>query len=127
MDITNINVVNFYNACKTLTLKRLPITFAYAIRFNMKSLASALESYEEARMSILNKYAETNKDGSFITDDEGKIELKDGAMEEINELLNIHIEANIKTVDIYTIERAESDEFDNITMQELDAIMFMID
>ena len=45
---------------------------------------------------------------------------------DMNELLDMEVEANIKTVDLDTLEKCDLPEFDTLTVDEIEAIYFMI-
>ena len=77
-------------------------------------------------VEIINKHTKKNEDGKIeIENDKPVIDIEK-CNAELAPLLLEKVEADIKTVDISTLERTEYDEFDSLSYSDIQAILFMI-
>lgn len=125
MRLTNRDIITFFSA--DFRGKRLPLKLSFALKFNNDALKGPITVYNEQRNELIRKYAEKNGDGEPVTKDNNYI-IKDQAAwsKEMEELLDMEVEANIKTVDLETLEKCDLHEFDTLTVDQIETIYFMI-
>ena len=125
--MTNLEIFNFVNVCSNMLNKNLPLRLAYALRYNLNLLMPFYKACDDERNNIIKRYAETNDNGDFIAEN-GQIKFKDNkAYDELNELLSIENEVNLTKVNMEIVEKTEADNYDSITMQELNVLMSIIE
>ena len=125
--MTNLEIFNFVNICSNMLNKNLPLRLAYALRYNLNLLMPFYKACDDERNNIIKRYAETNDNGDFIAEN-GQIKFKDNkAYDELNELLSIENEVNLTKVNMEIVEKTEADNYDSITMQELNVLMSIIE
>lgn len=127
MSLTNLEIFNFINSCKEMVMKNLPLKLAYCLRYNMNILTPYYQACEEERMKLIKKYAIKDENGSPVVTDGELTFANDSIYIELNELLSIQNEIEVRKIDIDIVERTEEEQFDNITTEELNNIMFMIE
>ncbi|MCB6992443.1 hypothetical protein LI177_02955 [bacterium 210820-DFI.6.37] len=126
MKLTNDKIINFLNL--EISKKRLPIRLAYAISVNAAAIAPAVEAYNKQRKELLEKYAEKDEDGNLVArDGQYKIVDPEGWNRDIMELLSAEAEVNISSVPVEVLEKCDEPQFYNLSIDELNAINFMIE
>ena len=125
MKLQNKDILNFYTA--DFTGKRLPLKLSFALKLNKDVLQGPAEAYDLQRKELVEKYAVKDRDGNPIIEDNNyTVNDREALMRDMNELLNMDIEANIKAIDLDTLEKCDLPEFDTLTVDEIEAIYFMI-
>lgn len=125
--MTNLEIFNFVNVCSNMLNKNLPLRLAYALRYNLNLLMPFYKACDDERNNIIKRYAEINDNGDFIAEN-GQIKFKDNkAYDELNELLSIENEVKLTKVNMEIVEKTEADNYDSITMQELNVLMSIIE
>ncbi len=106
-----------------LTKRRLPIRVSYAIAKNISNMKKELETYEEERQKLINKYGKKDDKGNIITDKKGQVEFKNKEKwtKDIEELLSIEVD-----IDIHKFNIKELEGYD-MSVGELMAIEYMIE
>ena len=131
MKITNRQVIEFINSVSAnkLASKRLPVKVAYAISRNLDKMNNIITSYETARKTLLDQYAEK--------DEEGKAKVKDGNYviqegqkqafsDEMKELLEVENEIDLHTINMDEVEKCDTDKYDSLTTADLMTLDIMI-
>ena len=131
MKITNRQVIEFINSVSAnkLASKRLPVKVAYAISRNLDKMNNIITSYETARKTLLDQYAEK--------DEEGKAKVKDGNYviqedqkqafsNEMKELLEVENEIDLHTINMDEVEKCDTDKYDSLTTADLMTLDIMI-
>ena len=131
MKITNRQVIEFINSVSVnkLASKRLPVKVAYAISRNLDKMNNIITSYETARKTLLDQYAEK--------DEEGKVKVKDGNYviqedqkqafsDEMKELLEVENEIDLYTINMDEVEKCDTDKYDSLTTADLMTLDIMI-
>ena len=125
MKLQNRTILNFLTA--DFRGKKLPLKLSFALKLNTDALKGSLNAYNEQRQELIDKHAEKDKDGQPVIKNNSYIMKDQAAWEtDMNELLDMEVEANIKTVDLDTLEKCDLPEFDTLTVDEIEAIYFMI-
>ena len=122
MKLTNSEI---YNLTQMLNInfqngeQKLPIKIGFAIQKNKKTLMGLAQDIEQSRIDIIQNYGVLNEETQQFNIPEDKIS---ETQKELLDLFNIEQEVNICTI------KAESLS-DNIelTMSQMEAIMFMIE
>ena len=127
MILTNLEIFNFMNTCSKMIEKTLPLKLAYCLRYNINLLTPFYKACEEERLNIIKKYAEKDKEGNVIEINDTPKFSDNKVYEELNELFSIENEINLKKIDISIVEKADEEQFDSITMQELNMLMLIIE
>lgn len=131
MKITNRQVIEFINSVSAnkLASKRLPVKFAYAISRNLDKMNDIITSYETARKTLLDQYAEKDeegkakvKDGNYVIQEDQKQAFSD----EMKELLEIENEIDLHTINMDEVEKCDTDKYDSLTTADLMTLDVMI-
>ncbi len=109
----NKEIVAFFNAKQSLKNKKLPMKLAFALKLNYERLQTHADAYNEQFLEIREKY-------------ENKEEKQEVFLKEIEELLDIDVSCDVQTVGFDTLEQCDRDQFDNLTVGELEILSFMI-
>lgn len=131
MKITNRQVIEFINSVSAnkLASKRLPVKVAYAISRNLDKMNNIITSYETARKTLLDQYAEKDeegkakvKDGSYVIQEDQKQAYSD----EMKELLEVENEIDLHTINMDEVEKCDTDKYDSLTTADLMTLDIMI-
>lgn len=131
MKITNRQVIEFINSVSAnkLASKRLPVKVAYAISRNLDKMNNIITSYETARKTLLDQYAEKDeegkakvKDGNYVIQEDQKQAFSD----EMKELLEVENEIDLHTINMDEVEKCDTDKYDSLTTADLMALDIMI-
>ena len=85
------------------------------------------------RIKFIEETARRDSDNNIVTDeDTGNIVFKDEAAEKefykkYNELFNTDTEVNISTVGMDVIEKCETEDYDNLTVDDISVLLFMLE
>ena len=131
MKITNRQVIEFINrvSANKLASKRLPVKVAYAISRNLDKMNNIITSYETARKTLLDQYAEKDeegkakvKDGNYVIQEDQKQAFSD----EMKELLEVENEIDLHTINMDEVEKCDTDKYDSLTTADLMTLDIMI-
>lgn len=131
MKITNRQVIEFINSVSAnkLASKRLPVKVAYAISRNLDKMNNIITSYETARKTLLDQYAEKDeegkakmKDGNYVIQEDQKQAFSD----EMKELLEVENEIDLHTINMDEVEKCDTDKYDSLTTADLITLDIMI-
>lgn len=131
MKITNRQVIEFINSVRDnkLASKRLPVKVAYAISRNLDKMNNIITSYETARKTLLDQYAEKDeegkakvKDGNYVIQEDQKQAFSD----EMKELLEVENEIDLHTINMDEVEKCDTDKYDSLTTADLMTLDIMI-
>lgn len=131
MKITNRQVIEFINnvSANKLASKRLPVKVAYAISRNLDKMNNIITSYETARKTLLDQYAEKDeegkakvKDGNYVIREDQKQAFSD----EMKELLEVENEIDLHTINMDEVEKCDTDKYDSLTTADLMTLDIMI-
>ena len=125
MKLQNKTILSFLTA--DFRGKKLPLKLSFALKLNTDALKGAINAYNEQRQELINKHAKKDGDGHLVVESNNYVMKDQGVfLEDMNELLDMEVEANVKTVDLDTLEKCDLQEFDTLTVDEIEAIYFMI-
>ena len=131
MKITNRQVIEFINSVSAnkLASKRLPVKVAYAISRNLDKMNNIITSYETARKTLLDQYAEKDeegkakvKDGNYVIQEDQKQAFSD----EMTELLEVENEIDLHTINMDEVEKCDTDKYDSLTTADMMTLDVMI-
>lgn len=131
MKITNRQVIELINSVSAnkLASKRLPVKVAYAISRNLDKMNNIITSYETARKTLLDQYAEKDeegkakvKDGNYVIQEDQKQAFSD----EMKELLEVENEIDLHTINMDEVEKCDTDKYDSLTTADLMTLDIMI-
>lgn len=131
MKITNRQVIEFINSVSAnkLASKRLPVKVAYAISRNLDKMNNIITSYETARKTLLDQYAEKDEegkakviDGNYVIQEDQKQAFSD----EMKELLEVENEIDLHTINMDEVEKCDTDKYDSLTTADLMTLDIMI-
>lgn len=131
MKITNRQVIEFITSVSAnkLASKRLPVKVAYAISRNLDKMNNIITSYETARKTLLDQYAEKDeegkakvKDGNYVIQEDQKQAFSD----EMKELLEVENEIDLHTINMDEVEKCDTDKYDSLTTADLMTLDVMI-
>lgn len=112
--------------------KHLPAKVQYAITRNKKRLGEEIETMMIQRTDILEKRALRGKDEKPIINDEtkqyeyGSAEDKEQTLRDCQELFDAQIDMDLMMVEMEQLERCDTEAFDTLTGNDMDALEFMI-
>lgn len=118
---------------KRLGDKHLPTSLQFAIARNRKVLADELQVLEEQRLKYIDETAKRDKDNNIVINEEkGTVVFADKKAEsefgdKYKELLNTDTEINISAVKMDIIEKCEFDQYDSLTVDDVNALLFMLE
>ena len=118
---------------KRLGDKHLPTSLQFAIARNRKVLADELQVLEEQRLKYSDETAKRDKDNNIVINEEkGTVVFADKKAEsefgdKYKELLNTDTEINISAVKMDIIEKCEFDQYDSLTVDDVNALLFMLE
>lgn len=124
-----IEAVTIFKNLQELKKKSLPVKVSFAITRNIKKLASEAESFDEARMGIIRKYAKKKDNGEYDADAQGNviIENPNACNAEIKELCEERIDVvDFAMISLEELERCDGDQFDSLTPADVETLDFMI-
>lgn len=109
--------------------KKLPVRVAFIISRNVKKLSEIVSDYDEKRITIIKKYAETDDDGNIITDEHGNAKIIEiaNANKDLTELVETEINIEFDKLTLEDLEKCDSDAYDSLTPIEISCLDFMID
>jgi len=120
----NREIIEHINALGNFTKDKLPTKLSFAVVKNFNKLKSVYKDYDEARVLLVEKYAEKDNKGEIVRNDNGTEVFKEGCLsdwnKEVNELLDINVEFDIHLVDFAVIENLQ------MSVMDIEAIEFMI-
>lgn len=118
---------------KRLGDKHLPTSLQFAIARNRKVLADELQVLEEQRLKYIDETAKRDNDNNIVINEEkGTVVFADKKAEsefgdKYKELLNTDTEINISAVKMDIIEKCEFDQYDSLTVDDVNALLFMLE
>lgn len=126
MEIALRGLVNSVEVLNKLNNMELPIKFSYSLYKNIKNISDELETYNERKSLLINKYALKDENGNIVIDSDKTVQLLDDNIElwnkEINELLDIIVSVDIVKLDLNELANSNC----NITPAELKVIEYLI-
>ena len=131
MKIKNRQLIEFIInvSANKLASKRLSVKVAYAISRNLDKMNNIITSYETARKTLLDQYAEKDeegkakvKDGNYVIQEDQKQAFSD----EMKELLEVENEIDLHTINMDEVEKCDTDKYDSLTTADLMTLDIMI-
>lgn len=122
MILTNNQIYTYANVLAkefNNSTQQLPIKISFYLIKNKNLLMTLAQEIEQSRNIILNKYGEPSEDGTkyFISQENSEV-----AQKELNDLFELTQE-----VKIYQFPLTAFNDMDTLTIQQMEAIMFMIE
>ena len=139
MKMTLKEVKERFEALKTLAEMVLPGKLKYAVAYNLEKLQRETERMEGQRLELCRRYAEKDKDGKpvmlqSVVDNQKtehfkmSAENQDEFNREYQELLDMEVDIDIRTVRPEVIDRCEeSDRYNIPTVAQILWMSFMIE
>ena len=119
--MTNRDVVNFCNARQIFGNKKLPVRLAFALKLNYEKLKTCADAHNKQFAEIKKKYTKENGE---LTDDTKELE---EFAKDIDELMSTKVACDIQKVDISLLEKCDQDQFDSLSLDEVEILNFMIE
>lgn len=120
MKLTNNQIYSYAERLISLNINdiKMPVKINFFLQKNVQTVISAGQEIEMARLNIAKEFGTLNAEGTQYVIPADKM---GSAEAELNDLLNLEQDLNIHIFKL--------DDFDNIelTVQQLSAIMFMIE
>jgi hypothetical protein len=119
MKLTNNQIYTYASNLAAFNIDvKLPVRINFYLQKNIQLIQTLAQEIDTARINIAKEFGELTEDGSAYT---VPPENMAAAKQELSDLFNLTQEVNIYMLTL--------DDFDGIelTMQQLDAIMFMIE
>lgn len=125
MKIKNISMINLINVLSSFSDKRLPQKIGYAITKNLVLLNKEYSVYDSQLKKIIDAYKD-----NIIKDEDGNQVMKSGIpavddsvsneyYSQINELLNIEVDVNLRYVDESVFDYDNNNMYDVMTAKEI--------
>ena len=125
MRIKNISMINLINVLSSFSDKRLPQKIGYAITKNLVLLNKEYSVYDSQLKKIIDAYKD-----NIIKDEDGNQIMKSGIptvddsvsneyYSQINELLNIEVDVNLRYVDESVFDYDNNNMYDVMTAKEI--------
>jgi hypothetical protein len=120
----NREIIEHINAIGAFTKDKMPTKLSFAVVKNFNKLQAAYKDYDQARLNLIDIYAEKDDEGKNKLGEDGtaiiKTDSQDTFLTEINELLDIEVEIDVHMVDYSVIENIQ------LAVADMAAIEFMI-
>lgn len=104
-------LVDSTDILRKLSQKDFKAKLAWSIARLLKAAETEIQSFNDTRMSLINKYGQKDENGQLITDEKGNCQIEHECLtdfsNELNELLNTEIEINANKIDIALLEDLE--------------------
>lgn len=111
----NKDLLAFFNIKGKLRAKKLPMRLAFAIKLNYEKLKPYADVYNEQLLEFKERYEK-----------DIPIEQKESNAE-LTELLDMDITCETQRVSVSEFEKCDLEQFDSLTLEELEALDFMIE
>lgn len=125
MEITNHEILNFIQL--NIGEKKLPVQLSYAISVNLAKLKPSVVDYNENYTKLILEHCKKDENGnpliennSYLFDDVA------GVNKAILELNLAKVKVDLTTVPIETIYKCDEECFDSLSVNEINAMSFMI-
>ena len=123
--ITLNTILNSQEIFRQLATTPMKAKTAFKIARIIKNAENELEIFNKTRNELLNKYAQRNDDGTYVTTENNEIIIDPQKIDECNEdftnLLNTTIEWTVEKIKIEELENAE------LTPQQINLINDFLD
>ena len=115
------DLLNSVETLQKLSKKDFKAKLAWQVARLLKSVESEIQSFNETRMNLINKYGEKGEDGQLITDEAGNCKIAPEVIEtftnELNDLLDSEVEINANKLDFAKMEDLDFTPSDMIALQ----------
>lgn len=108
----------------------LPTQLAFIVAKNRKTLINELAIADEQKEALIKEYAD--KGAVEINQDTGELNFidtkeKEEFLKRHNELYGVKTEIDVKTVKYEEIEKCEQEAYDNLSVDCINALLFMLE
>lgn len=91
-----IQLVNSVDMLQKLSQQDFTAKLAWQVARLLKAAQAEIQSFNEARMTLINKYGAKDENGQLITDEAGNCKIDDTAVTEFSQQLNDLLETQIE-------------------------------
>lgn len=116
------DVSSIYNGLSTIVSKRVPVRMGFIVNRNLRKIEPIMQDVEKQKVDILKKYADDSDETSAHISKEkmGKF------MKDINEMGDVEVELVLDKILMEDIEKCDNDEYDSLTIAEMNALEKML-
>ena len=102
------DLLNSTEILRKLSQQDFKAKVAWQIARILKAAETELQGFNDARMSLIKKYGESDENGELITDENGNCKISPEQISnfniELNDLINTEIEINGNKIDVAHLE-----------------------
>lgn len=102
------DLLNSTEILRKLSQQDFKAKVAWQIARILKAAETELQGFNDARMSLIKKYGESDENGELITDENGNCKISPEQISnfntELNDLINTEIEINGNKIDVAQLE-----------------------
>ena len=125
------DIQDMYSKLHEINNKKLPTKLMFIISRDIKKAAEVVRDIDNSKNDLIDKYAERDKDGEIVGSKDGGTMISAKNIkkfyEELDQVLDVDIEISFEKVKMADIERCEEDCYDNLTVDEISALDYIID
>lgn len=123
------NILKLKKGLEELYDKHLPIKLSFSITKNLKIINEYEDFFEKERIKLINYYGQRDDKDNLIVKEDGSVKINNLSkfLEELDELSNSEQKFDITKVSMDIIEKCEDNNYDLLTLKQIDSIEWMID
>lgn len=127
MKIKNKEIRILAEKMKEIEKKNFPVKISFAIARNQKTISDILQTLEEQRKKLCEKYAERDENGNIKTEDNAYvIQDTQELRREYQELLEIETEFELQKIEEADLEKCGEGKYDAISPDDAHFFQYMI-
>lgn len=109
MEIRIENLLSLEEGLKGVKEKEFKVSTSFKITKNLNKVSQELESYNQEREKIIKKYAQKDKEGEIIFNEDGSISLNDpiAFQRDFTSLLNETVSIDLNFLEIKELENID--------------------
>ena len=108
--------------------KKLPIKMSFVLSRNLKKIDEVVKDVQNSMNDLLQKYGERDENGEIVVGANGSVRIDNfkDYMDEYDQIMDVDVDIILDKVSMSEVEKCENDGYDNLTVDEVSALEFMI-
>lgn len=125
--------IELYIGLQSIRNKKLPIKLSYSVAYNTDLLEKEVKRVDAEKMKLIKQYAMQDENGDPVTfEDNGQTmfdlgENRESFIRDYEDFLSLDVELDIRTISDDVFDKCDDSKYDAFNMEEMSAILFMID
>lgn len=121
-------IIKISNCIDEIKDKKLPIKMSLILIRNSKKLNEVVKDIDNKRFEIISQYADKDQNGQILSEN-GQFKVSNNLTDfenDLKELFNAQINIQLDTLSMEDIQKCDSEKYDSLTMEEVDALQYII-